>query len=80
MPNLLFSWKTSVVGLASLLYGVLTVFQEPSIHAAIHDPKLAYAILVAALGVLAKDTNAHGTPGNPLPNPGPPQPQQPPKS
>jgi len=78
MRSLFFSWKTSLIGLVSVVYGVLIMFNEPSIHAALHDQKLGYALLVALLGFVAKDSTAHGTPSNPLPNPAPPPPQHPP--
>jgi len=54
------SWKTFVVGVASMLLAVIQGFHEPSISAAIHDPAFQMAVLLGFLGFLAKDFNVTG--------------------
>ena len=65
----LFSWKTTALGLASVIYGVFQVFsnQDTTLTLAIHDQKLWMALIVAIMGFVAKDNTAHGTPSAPIP-------------
>lgn len=66
LQKLTFSWRTTLLGLASVLYGVIQTFNEPTLDAALHDQRLWMALIVAIMGFVAKDSNAHGTPDQPI--------------
>jgi len=58
--NILRNWKTSAIGLLATLLAVIQAANEPSLNAALHDPKLALPLLVAAVGYLGKDGDKTG--------------------
>lgn len=66
--RLLFSWKTSLVGLLSAIYAIAQPFlnKDTSLTALIHDQTFILALVGAAIGFLSKDSDAHGTPSNPI--------------
>lgn len=49
------SWKTTLVGLISLAYGVYQASGQKSIQDAIRDPAVVSAFIVALMGWFAKD-------------------------
>lgn len=66
--RLLFSWKTSLVGLLSGIYAVAQPFinKDTSLSALVHDQTFILALVGAAIGFLSKDADAHGTPSAPI--------------
>lgn len=65
--QLLFSWKTSLLGVAGFVLAVIQATNDTTIPMLIHDQKFWFALLIAGLGFLAKDNTAHGTPSAPIP-------------
>ena len=65
LANSLKSWKTTVVGLGLVLFGVIQAAKSPSIGAAFTDPTVQIAMAGAVLGFLAKDNDVTGTAANP---------------
>lgn len=57
--NTIKSWKTTLIGIASLILGIIQTYNE-GWAMAIHDPKVQMAVLVGVLGMLAKDGNITG--------------------
>jgi hypothetical protein len=46
------------------MYAVIKASSDPTLQAAINDPAVINGIIMAVLGVLAKDFNVSGTPPN----------------
>ena len=60
------SWRTALVGVLSVFYAAMNAYGDGSLQMAIHDPKVQIAVLVALLGILAKDSQVTGgTTGQP---------------
>jgi hypothetical protein len=63
----LFSWKSSAVGLASIALGVIKASTtDHSLIQIIEDPTAQIMFVVGVLGLIAKDSDAHGTPSAPI--------------
>lgn len=60
MKSFLASWKSSLIGLASVVLAVVSASQDATIGAMINDPKVQIALLVGILGLVAKDGNVTG--------------------
>ena len=57
--NTIKSWKTTLIGVASLILGTVQTYNE-GWAMAIHDPKVQMAVVVAVLGFIAKDGDVTG--------------------
>jgi hypothetical protein len=65
-PSFAKSWKTSLLGILSLFVSAWQGFHDPTMLAAIQDPKVQMAVLVGVIGLVAKDGNVTGgTSGQP---------------
>ncbi len=65
------NWKTTVLGLALALVGVVQASKKPTLTDAVKDPGVQVSLIAAVLGVLAKDADKTGasTPEPPKPKP-----------
>jgi hypothetical protein len=59
VPNIS-SWRTTLVGLISAFVAAWQGYNDASFSMAIRDPKVQTAVLVAIIGILAKDSNVTG--------------------
>lgn len=68
LDHVLFSWKTSAVGLLSAVYAIAQPFihNDTTLAALFHDQAFVMALIAAAIGFLSKDATAHGTPSAPI--------------
>lgn len=54
------NWKTTVLGLALALVGVVQASKKPTLTEAVKDPGVQVSLIAAVLGVLAKDADKTG--------------------
>jgi hypothetical protein len=54
------SWKTTAVGIASLIAATMTALHEVSFMAALKDPQFQIAVFIGILGIVAKDSSVTG--------------------
>lgn len=64
--NFITSWKTTLSGLIAIFIGAMQSYNDQTISAAIHDPKVQLAMIMGIGLMLAKDSNVTGgTKGQP---------------
>lgn len=54
------SWKTTLLGVASLFVAAMQSYGDGTIAAALQDPRVQTAVLIGAIGLFAKDSNVTG--------------------
>ena len=59
MPSFLVSWKSTLVGVAAILWAAIQGSNE-TFAVAIHDPSFQTKVLLGILGFVAKDFNTTG--------------------
>lgn len=66
--QILFNYKTSLLGLFSAIYAVAQPFMnnDTSLSMLIHDQAFILALMGAVLGFIAKDGDKHGTAEAPI--------------
>lgn len=66
--QMLFSWKTSLIGLLSAVYAVAQPFinKDTTFSELFHDQFFILALIGAGIGFLSKDSTASGTPSQPI--------------
>lgn len=60
MSQFLISWKSTLIGIASVVLMVITASKDPSLQAMIVDPQVQIALVVGLLGFVTKDSNVTG--------------------
>ena len=62
-----FNWKTNLVGIAGVVLGVIQgLSNDTTLSQLFHDGRFGMLLLVALLGFVSKDGDAHGTPSAPI--------------